>query len=119
MSNSQFKLSVLTPIRTDANPDHLAKAWQSVQSLDGGIDWEWVVQIDGENKEILKNLESMTKGYPVLINNYDRSYGAAVARNTALALSEGNWILSLDSDDWLLAAGVKEQVAVAKQGKYQ
>jgi glycosyltransferase involved in cell wall biosynthesis len=119
MNKSRFQLSILTPVRVDANPEHLTEAWQSVQGLDSSISWEWVVQLDGENKNLFEMIQNMTKGHPVLINDYDRSYGAAVARNTALALSEGNWVLALDSDDWLLADGVKKQVIIAKEGKYQ
>ena len=93
-------ISVITPVYPP-NAGYLAAAADSLigQALPDGWQWEWLVQVDGEDSGAISLPPD-----PRIKLAKGRHAGSAVARNLALARSVGRLVKAFDADD-LLAEG--------------
>lgn len=108
-------ISVITPVY---NAEHFIG--QTINS---------VLQQNYENIEMFLIDDCSTDSSETIIKKYSEKYdniyyyrqkknmGAAVARNTALALSKGRYVAFLDSDDIWKADKVKRQIALMEKMK--
>ncbi|MFD8902658.1 glycosyltransferase family 2 protein [Streptomyces ardesiacus] len=93
-------ISVITPVRPDADAALLLEAFTSVaaQKLPAGWSWEWIVQLDGRTGG--EAIRSLPRDSRVHIDR-GRQGGAGVARTLGLARAEGEVVRALDADDLL------------------
>lgn len=90
-------LSVIIPYYNSGN--FIDEALESVEKYTGDYTVEIIIINDGSKEEnSLKVLERLKKSGKYLILNQENK-GAAVARNTGIAESKGEFILFLDSDN--------------------
>lgn len=81
-------------------------------------DWEAIFVDDCSPDDSIERLESVLCEYPVVkdkvkIVHHEKNRGLAAARNTGVSAAKGDFIMHLDSDDWLEADAL--QVLVKKQ----
>ena len=92
----------------------LGEAWQSLESqiLPDGVDWEWLVQIDGEGD--LRSAIPEDDPRIKLDRNF-KSFGPAIARNMALGRASGEFLKVLDADDLILPGQLARDLSVLTQ----
>lgn len=91
-------ISIITPCFNKGQ--YINEALESVNTINTSYSFEHIIVNDGSTDERtiteLNNLQA--KGYHVI---HQENMGPAAARNTALAVSKGKYILPLDSDNKL------------------
>ena len=101
-----MKLSIIIPVyNTEA---YLAKCLDSL--LDPACrDYEIIAVNDGSTDGSRAVMTDYVRRYPGLIHPVDTPNGGlGHARNTGLAAAKGEWVLFVDSDDYLAPHAVKE-----------
>ena len=95
-----MKLSVITPLY---NADkYIRKCVESVYKQDLDLsEFELIIVNDGSKDNSLEVALSLSKEYPNIIVLDQENQGEGGARNTALKHAKGEYILCLDSDDYL------------------
>lgn len=68
--------------------------------LQKNISWELIIVDDGSSDETLRMLERISDPR-IIIVHHPQNRGKSHALNSALALAGGEWLLEVDSDDWL------------------
>ncbi|MDO5859588.1 glycosyltransferase family 2 protein [Methanobrevibacter sp.] len=103
------KISVILPVYNSEK--YIEKAIESVlnQSL---RDFELIVVNDGSTDNTLNIIESFTDSRIRLINQQNMGPGAA--RNSALDIASGEYVMFLDSDDWFCDDALKTAYGEAK-----
>lgn len=85
---------------------YLEEAFQSLLSLQGDWQWEWLVQVDGGVTELRQTERALGKealqDRRVILEDCSRAIGTAGARNLALRRALGGAVAYLDDDDLLL-----------------
>lgn len=107
-NNPMPKISILIPTYNRAQ--YLVQAVQSIQQQTF-TDWEIVVVDDGSTDNTQSSLDVFGK---LVKYFYQPNQGVSVARNRAFRESVGDYIVFLDSDDWLLPQAL-ETLWVAAQ----
>ena len=114
MSNTTF-ISILTPIYNVA--PYMERCARSLfeQTFP---DLEFVFVDDCSPDESMKILQRVIADYPSVVGKvhiirHERNRGLAVARNTAVAAANGEFIVHVDSDDWIESNAV--ELLVQKQ----
>ena len=109
-------VSILVPVYNVAQ--FIEKCARSLfeQTYDGEI--EYIFVNDGSPDDSMRILNEAIRQYPHLrekihIINHEHNRGLAAARNTAVNASSGDFILHVDSDDWLEKDAVKSLVDMA------
>ena len=64
-------------------------------------DYEIIVINDGSTDDSLAIIEEFAKDYPNIIISSQNNLGLSEARNSGLHIARGDYILFLDSDDWI------------------
>jgi GT2 family glycosyltransferase len=64
-------------------------------------DWEAILVDDGSTDETPNVLQALASQDARLVLSWQSRRGAAAARNTGAAKAQADWLLFLDSDDWL------------------
>ena len=103
-------VSILTAVYRP-EPEHIRAAWESVRGQEG-VEWEWVVQVDGSDEELAAWLPADVVSDPrVHAAANGRRFEVAVTRNLGLVRCGAGFIQHLDQDDVLmpgaLAAGLQ------------
>ena len=82
--------------------------------------WEIIMVDDNSNDnsfDVMNNLTTDIKSKTKLIH-FEQNRGTAIARNTALDLSEGEYIAYLDSDDIWMEDKLEKQIKFMKENNY-
>lgn len=91
------KISVIMPAyNVEA---YIREAVQSVQSQTYS-NWELIIVDDGSTDHTLKIIQELAEAESRIIYATQQNMGASSARNAALDLATGEFIMFLDSDDW-------------------
>lgn len=97
-------ISVITAVDPD-RAEHLPEAWTSLrdQELPDDWGWEWLVQCDSTDPSAVKHVRALLPAADDKRVSFgsSRAGGPGIARNMALARSEGALIKTLDADDRL------------------
>ena len=110
-----MKLSIVVPVyNTEA---YLAKCLDSL--LDSSCrDYEIIAVNDGSTDGSRAVLTEYFNRYPGLIHPVDTPNGGlGHARNTGLAVAKGEWVLFVDSDDYLTPHAIPEIFEVLKKAE--
>ncbi|MFK4123535.1 glycosyltransferase family 2 protein [Streptomyces longwoodensis] len=101
-------ISVITPVRADADASLLLEASASLdaQDLPAGWSWEWIVQQDGRTGDAVQSLPSD----PRIRVGRGRQGGAGVARTLGLARAQGEVVRALDADDLLTPGALARDI---------
>jgi hypothetical protein len=91
-------ISVLTAVYP-LNNEYLLAAWKSLNEGNADIEWEWLIQIDGKEQSLPREI-MLDSRVRIASNGYH--FGAAVTRNFALTRTTTPFIQNLDSYDYLL-----------------
>lgn len=86
----------------DRPAEGLIRAYQSIIDQQGDYTFQWIIQIDGgekERKSLEKNLGDINDDPRVSINENSRHLGQAITRNLALKSARGGAVIALDDDD--------------------
>ena len=75
-------------------------------------DWELIIVDDGSTDDINAKLQVYSD--PRIRIYRQENAGRSVARNRGIELSEGEFLLFLDADDWLLPNGLRDHVDFLK-----
>ncbi|MCF6201578.1 MAG: glycosyltransferase family 2 protein [Hydrogenimonas sp.] len=111
-----MKISLI--ITTYNRPDALKLVLKSA-TLQKRTPDEIVIADDGSTKETKKLIESMGKNSPVPILHAwqeDSGFRAAMARNRAIALSSGEYIVMIDGDMVLHPSFIEDHLSAAEPG---
>ncbi|MEV6377287.1 glycosyltransferase family 2 protein [Micromonospora musae] len=102
-----MKISVVTPVHAPSIP-YLADAYESLrlQELPDGWTWEWLVQEDGRAGKVAAALPDD----PRVRVGSGKQGGPGVARNIAMARSDGALLRVLDADDQLTAGALAREI---------
>jgi glycosyltransferase involved in cell wall biosynthesis len=95
--------------------DYVQQAFESVRAQTLASECELVVWDDGSPvtyKREIRRLISLLQGIRVIYGEYENNQGLCHARNSAIDLATGEWLLLLDADD-LLDRCILEQVKPA------
>ena len=102
-----MKLSVVVPVYNTAS--YLTRCLDSLLKPDPGPDLEIIAVNDGStdhSRDILSDYEAR---YPETVRVVDTPNGGlGHARNTGIDAARGEWLLFVDSDDWLTPDAVPE-----------
>lgn len=100
MKKKFFKISIIVPTYNRARK--IKRCIESV--INQGCDnYELLIIDDGstdKTSEIVNNYTKVNKN--IVYNRLDKNYGVNIARNHGIDLASGNFILFLDSDDYLV-----------------
>jgi glycosyltransferase involved in cell wall biosynthesis len=113
---------MLTSILTcvfNQREDYIRQCAQSVASQ--AADIEWIVVDDGSSPEgnntLRRVLNEESRGIQVTLIELSQNSGLAAARNNALELARGEWVIVLDSDDRLAPGMVSALIELPKYTK--
>lgn len=104
-SRPDVRVSIIIPVYNDAR--FLAMALDSVLAQNYR-DYEIIIVDDGSTDDVTAVLDSYRQHVCYM---YQENAGSAVARNTGLALAQGEYIVFLDADDVLLPGKLRQQAA--------
>lgn len=62
---------------------------------------EIILVDDGSTNGVERSCDEWSKKYSIIKTIHQRNKGLAAARNTGQKAAQGNWMMFLDSDDWL------------------
>jgi glycosyltransferase involved in cell wall biosynthesis len=94
------RVSVVTPVHRPV-PRYLEELHASLNAQ-RGVDWEWVIQIDG-GRSLLRRIPWAVRADPrVALEANGRWLGEAVTRNLALLRAKHPLLQTVDADDLLL-----------------
>lgn len=97
-------ISIIIPTYNRANT--LAKSIQSVLDQTAG-NWELIIIDDGSSDNTKKSIEAFLQDERISYY-YQENSGVSAARNKGAALSKGDYVIFLDSDDRILPGLVSE-----------
>lgn len=100
-------ISVITPVHGPSIP-YLADSYESLRSqeLPEGWDWQWLVQEDGRSGAVAAALPADSRIFVAT----GKPGGPAVARNMAMARSDGALLRVLDADDQLTPGALAREI---------
>ena len=103
-----MKLSIVVPVYN--TEEYLDKCLESL--IDPDVDdYEIIAVNDGSTDHSGSILERYARQYPGLVKKMDTPNGGlGHARNTGIEASSGEYILFVDSDDWLAPGAVREML---------
>ena len=102
-------ISILTPTR-DRRASYLPPALASVRALRLSCPYEHVVVDDGSDDGTAEYLDAEAAADPRLrVVRHETPRGVAAARNSAARAARGDFLVELDDDDLLTAAGVERR----------
>ncbi|MBF6171532.1 glycosyltransferase family 2 protein [Nocardia blacklockiae] len=103
-------ISVITPVYRPRE-DFLADAYESLcdQSLPSGWEWEWLIQVDGEDELPLPRRAMEDARVKPSSGPHG---GPGMARNLALERSAGTLIQNLDADDILCPNALARNIEI-------
>ncbi len=110
-----MKISVLIPVY--GVEKYIARCARSVFSQ-GYADVEYIFVDDASPDRSIEVLQDVLKNFPecdVRIITHDHNRGLAAARNTAVDAATGDYILHVDSDDYLAPHALEQLAARAVQ----
>ena len=94
------RVSVLTPVHQPV-PRYLDELHASLDAQ-AGVEWEWLVQLDGSRSGLKRVPRSMLDDPRVALEVNGRWLGQAVTRNLALLRASSPLLQTVDADDLLL-----------------
>lgn len=102
-------ISVLTATH-HATLCFLATAYASLkaQTMPAGWEWEWVLEIDGPDRDVLA--DAIWRGDRRVSISAGARGGPAIARSVALARAAGDLVRNLDADDVLLPGALLRDI---------
>ena len=96
-------ISIVTCV-LNQREDHFLACAKSVSAL--AADVEWIVVDDGSSDEFKRKCDNILgeipETHPIKKINLAKNVGLSAARNSGISISQGNWIVVLDSDDELM-----------------
>ena len=96
-----MRLSIIIPAYKVAG--FIEKCLRSLEAQDiPKSDYEVIVTNDGSPDECREIVERLQKEFPNLILINQENQGVSMARNNAIAIAKGNYILPIDPDDYVL-----------------
>lgn len=105
-------ISVIVPVFN--TEEFLAECLDSILQQPG-VDLEVIIVNDGSTDgsvDIIKKYMSQDERIKYF---YQSNQGLSVARNTGLKLATGNYVLFVDSDDWLLPNSLADYIELARR----
>ncbi|MGW3612543.1 glycosyltransferase family 2 protein [Micromonospora sp. NPDC005163] len=102
-------ISVVTPVHGPSIP-YLADSYESLraQEMPDGWTWEWLVQEDGRTGDVEAVLPQDSR----VLGATGKAGGPGVARNMAMARSQGSLLRVLDADDQLTPGALAREIEV-------
>lgn len=98
-----------------ATGPYIEEAIESVRAQTRS-DWQLVVVDDGSPDDLAAKVEPFTDDARIILIRQENG-GVAAARNTALAAAEGEWLITLDSDDMLEPDYMERMVALIAENR--
>ena len=98
-------LTIHTPAYNRAHT--LTRTWESLRKQTRK-DFVWIITDDGSTDDtagVVARFQSRDDGFPIVYNPIPHG-GIPRAMNAGTALCRTEWLLRLDSDDWLLPDAV-------------
>lgn len=81
------------------------KEWlgRSVESIkkQTNPEWELIIVDDGSRNEIAQYCDKLAEADTKLVVHHQKNSGVTVARNYGKDHAKGNWVVFIDSDDWI------------------
>lgn len=92
------KVSIIIPVYNVEK--YLAECLDSAIAQDHE-DKEIIIINDGSTDSSSKIIDEFQSRYPEIIVKHTQNQGQSIARNTGLELASGDYVIFLDSDDWI------------------
>src|ERR1700677_2536768 len=112
MGNIVPQVSIVIPVHNQPIFVREAVASLKAQSVS---DWEAILVDDGSTDATPTVLQSLTSQDARIMLSSQAQRGAAAARNAGAAKARADWLLFLDSDDWLAPEGLKSLLRFARK----
>lgn len=107
------RVSVLTPVHRPV-PRFLDELHRALDGQDG-VEWEWVVQVDGGESALRRIPAGMRRDGRVAVEANGRWFGQAVTRNLALVRAAHPLLQTVDADDLLLPGALAAGAVALEQ----
>jgi glycosyltransferase involved in cell wall biosynthesis len=109
--DEELKLSIIIPVYNVE--DYIKKCYNSVSGNYAEIGYEIIFVNDGSTDQSLKVLNEMVPKNDFITIITQENQGLSGARNTGIDAARGQYILFLDSDDWLNFEVIQELLPFA------
>lgn len=105
-----YDLMIIVPAYN--SEDYIEKCLESIISQETKYTYEVVVVNDGSTDDTVQKIKKYEKNENVRVINQSNN-GVAAARNRALEIITGNYIMFVDSDDYLMPGAIEKLMDMA------
>lgn len=112
-----MELSIIIPVyNTEA---YLRRCIDSVVKQKVKFDYEIIIVNDGSTDSSIDIIKEYSLKYKNIVNvNQNVNQSLAVARKTGIGVSRGNYVMHIDSDDWIEDDSLEKIVSCIKEDDY-
>jgi glycosyltransferase involved in cell wall biosynthesis len=104
-----MRLSIIVPAYKVA--DYIEKCIRSLEDQDiPKSDYEIIVTNDGSPDDCQEIVERLQKEFSNIVLINQENQGVSMARNNAIAIAKGTYLLMIDPDDYLVSNSLKEKL---------
>lgn len=109
-----MRLSVIIPAYNVA--DHIEKCIRSLEDQDiPQEDYEIIVTNDGSPDDSQAIVETLQKEFSNIVLINQENQGVSMARNNAIAIAKGEYVMPIDPDDYVLPNKLVEELEFAER----
>lgn len=112
-----MELSIIIPVYN--TEEYLMRCINSIVEQEVNFEYEIIIVNDGSTDKSIQIIKELGQKYNnIVIIDHKANKSLAVARKTGINSALGNYIMHIDSDDWIVAGSLKKILSVIKENNY-